>query len=641
MPVLRRPAVLVAVFVIAAGLAYWRAAGAGFVWDDDDYVTQNPVLRSWAGLWRIWFEPTSLPQYYPLVHTTFWLEYRLVGLEPWLYHVTNVVLHVLAGMLLLRFVRALGIGGALFAALWFVVHPVHVESVAWVTERKNTLSLVCALAAAGRWLRWYDAGRPRDQAIGSVWFLLALLSKTVIATLPAALLVVVWWRDGRLPARAWRGALPWLVAGGLLGATTVWLEATHVGAAGEAWQLAGAERLLVAGRAPWFYLGSLLWPFGVCFNYERWSLDVVDPLQWAWPVATIVALAVAFVLRRRIGRGPLAVLLLFGGMLMPALGFFDVFPFRYSYVADHFQYHASLAVLVGVTAVATRIIVARLGAAPAAVLGGCVLVVLAFRASAQVLHYRDFDTLFERTLECNPRSALALANLGASANVRGESVLAKDLLERCVAIDPGNHEAWTNLGVLAHRGGDRAEARRLYERALSIRPAEASASNNLAVLLLEDGDAAAALALLRPAIARVAEHFECRVTLVDALVAARDWQSGLAAAQHVLARDPGRAATRLQAARCLLRLDQPSPAAANALLVLRGDAGNAAARDVAAEALAEFVRAGPAANARESVVNACRNAGVGEAALLPLVARELARLGAPEHAEQFAAAAGR
>ena len=146
-------------------LAYIPALSAEFIWDDDDYVTANPVLQEGGrGLVRIWTEPTSLPQWYPLVHTTFWLEAQLWGMSPAGYHIVNVLLHGLSAWVLLIVLRRLEVPGALLAAAVFAVHPVHVESVAWVTERKNVLSLLFALLAVRAWLVWRPLGGDAEDA---------------------------------------------------------------------------------------------------------------------------------------------------------------------------------------------------------------------------------------------------------------------------------------------------------------------------------------------------------------------------------------------------------------------------------------------------------------------------------------------
>jgi tetratricopeptide (TPR) repeat protein len=632
-----RPIAVLGLLLVLAAAAYWPVLQCGFVWDDDDYVTQNPVLRTQGGLWTLWTEPRSLPQYYPLVHTTFWLEYRLWGLDPTGYHVVNVLLHTLAAWRLWHLARALALPGALFAAAWFLVHPVHVESVAWVTERKNVLSLLCALLAAERWLAWHDGGRPRAYAAGTAWFVAALLSKTVVATVPAALLVVVWWRDGRAGARAWRGALPWLVLGAALGGITAWLEATHVGAAATPWQLEGAERVLVAGRAVWFYLGSLLWPVGTCFNYPRWQLDTGSLAQWAWPAAALAALAAAFALRRHVGRGPLAVLLLFGGMLVPALGFFDVYPFRYSFVADHFQYHASTAVLAGVAAAvaaraAARVPPAALRALAAAVVAACAVLTL-----LGIPRFRDFDELWRVTLAQNPASAIALTNLGAKANLRGDRAEAKALLERALAIDATNHDAMVNLGAIAHRQGDRTAARQWYERALATKAGDAGGSHNLAVLLLEDGRAADALPHAETAAAASPDDVNVRATLAWALHDLRRWEGALEHCDYVLQRVPGELDTRRRAATCLWHLRRLPQAAGNAMALLKAQPADPEAGRVYAEAAVQLLAKQAPAQARATVVADCNKHGVDPAPVLARIAALLRARGDPDRAVVFEA----
>src|SRR5688572_14772657 len=153
-----RPVLLPAAALLAMTLiAYAPAFRAGFIWDDPDYVTNNATLRSLDGLRQIWFVPQATPQYYPLVHTSFWIEYQLSGLNPTGYHAVNVLLHAVAAILLWRVLTMLEVPGAWLAAGMFAVHPIHVESVAWVTERKNVLSGVFYLASALMYLRFVGA----------------------------------------------------------------------------------------------------------------------------------------------------------------------------------------------------------------------------------------------------------------------------------------------------------------------------------------------------------------------------------------------------------------------------------------------------------------------------------------------------
>jgi hypothetical protein len=277
---------LLLLIILAAYQQVWHA---GYIWDDDSYVTKNATLRDLHGLWRIWFEVAATPQYYPLVHTSFWIEHHLWGLNPLGYHLVNLVLHALGAILLWRGLLRLGIPGAWLAAAIFAVHPVEVESVAWITERKNVLSAVFYFAAALTYLRFETARDEKDQA-GQRWYLyfaslflfvLALLSKTVACSLPAALLLVRWWKSGRIKWRDILALLPFFAFGLGLGLLTAWLEKHHVRAEGEEWALTFGQRFLIAGRALWFYASKLLWPANLIFIYPRW--DVSAAFGWAEP----------------------------------------------------------------------------------------------------------------------------------------------------------------------------------------------------------------------------------------------------------------------------------------------------------------------------------------------------------------------
>jgi len=618
------PLSLIVVFLL---LSYWRVAQCGFIWDDDDYVTENPVLRTWGGLASIWFEPTSLPQYYPLVHSSFWLEYRLWGLSAFGYHLVNVILHGFSAFVLLRLGRRLAVPGIWFASLWFLVHPVHVESVAWITERKNVLSLLCYLLAAERWLRWHDDQDQRSYMIGSLWLLGALWSKTVTASLPAALLIVIWWRDGKLTKRAIMAALPWFVVGAALGWYTVHLEATHVGAADAPWQLAGMQRVLVAGAACWFYFGSLLLPFDTCFNYPRW--DVQEPSIWLTvaPIAALVMVVGTWLLRGRIGRGPCAMLLLFGGTLVPAIGFFDVYPFRYSFVADHFQYHASVGVIVAVSAFATKLLTSQAETIRVAV-AGVWLVVMSVTTMTLLPQYDSFERLWTMTLEKNPRSALSLVNLGGIATDAQKFDMARDYLTRALAIDDTSDEANANLGVVEHSSGNREAAKKYYLRALELAPNEPNTRNNLAVLFLDEGNTKEAIRLTTEALAIDPNYLTARGTLGHALAKTRKWQKAIVELEWGLRSNPTVLEWRLSMATCLLALNEHSKAAGHALFAIKNHPQDQESRRLFAKAMAKYLRSEPAASVRQKAVAAIQKGGVEPSSLLPLIAAELRSLGA-------------
>ena len=450
--------------------AYIPALNGGFIWDDDDYVQDNLTLRSLAGLGQIWFQPGATRQYYPLVHTTYWLEYRLWGLNPTGYHVVNVILHALSTVLVWRLLIRLQVPGAWAAAALFALHPVHVESVAWITERKNTLSGAFYLSAAWAYLRYEEARRPRLYWAALALFAAALLSKTVTCTLPAALLLVLWWK-GQTPMRRPAVALaPFFALGAAMSGVTVWMERHSVGAWGPEWDLSLVERCLIAGRALWFYAAKLLVPLDLTFIYPRWAIDATAVWQYVYPVGALGVVILLWALRERWGRGPLTGVLFFAGTLTPALGFFNFYPMLYSFVADHFQYLASLGLLVLAAAGGHRAWT-RLGqpavgpVALALVLAVCVL--LTWR-QGQV--YANLETLWRDTLQKNAGAWIAHNNLANILKERGQLDQAVGHYRQALLLKPGSAQIHLNLADAHQARGESAAALRHYRRALKAEP---------------------------------------------------------------------------------------------------------------------------------------------------------------------------
>jgi tetratricopeptide (TPR) repeat protein len=362
-----------------------------------------------------------------------------------------------------------------------------VESVAWISEQKNTLSLVFYLLAAWVYLDFDDRRRWRSYMIASGLFLLAIGSKTVTVSLPAALLVVLWWRQGRI---AWRRdvvpLVPWFVVALAMGLFTSWFERNWIGAEGAEFELTFTERVLLAGRVFWFYLQKLLWPVELSFFYPR--LDVpTESSGWPGYLAAAVATTVVLWMLRRRTRGPLAGWLLFGGSLFPALGFFNIYPFLFSYVADHFQYLASLGLIASVSGGAVRMLAGRpqwLRATGMIVAGG-VIAVLAVLANRQSALYQNNETLFRATIARNPSSWMAHQNLAVTLSKstdRHEEAIAE--YREVLRLRPEHPDAHFGLGaVLARLPGRKAEAIAAYERAIELRPIYAEAHNALGLEL--------------------------------------------------------------------------------------------------------------------------------------------------------------
>jgi tetratricopeptide (TPR) repeat protein len=515
--------------VLATVAAYHPALHGGPLWDDFGHIT-FPELRSLGGLWRIWSELGATQQYYPLLHSAFWLEHRLWGDAVLGYHFINVAQHSLSAFLVVLILRRLAVPGALLAGLVFALHPVAVESVAWISEQKNTLSAVFYLASTYVYLR--DPRDPRDPRdlrsryywLSFVLFVCALLTKTVTATLPAALLVVLWWQHGRLDwRRDVQPLVPWFVAAAIAGAFTAWFEWEIIGARGADFDLTIIERCLLAGRVIWFYLAKLFWPQNLTFIYPRWEIDANVWWQYLFSAGAI-ALAGGLAILAKRHRGPLAGYLYFCGTLVPVLGFFDVYPFRFSYVADHFQYLASLGVIVPVASALT-IALARITPDRnriAAVVAAALVTALGVTTWRHSAVYRDAETLYRDTIARNPHAWMAYQNLGTELGARNRFAEAIEAYEGALRVRPDYVEAKRNLALAHMKLGDAAaesperanEAIAHYEAVLRIEPNHFRARYNAGTLLMDvPGRQADSIGHLESAVQIQPDGAEARVNL--------------------------------------------------------------------------------------------------------------------------------
>jgi len=485
-------------------VAYLPSLSGDFIWNDSDYVTA-PSLRSLDGLARIWTDLGATQQYYPLLHSAFWVQHVLFGDNTLGYHVVTLLLHagsaILFALVLRRLLDAGNAGTAgvprpyegaeWLAALLFALHPAHVESVAWITEQKNTLSLAFYLAAALAYLHYDERRRPGAYIVALTLFALSLLCKTVTATLPAALLVVFWWERGRLD---WRRdvvpLLPWFAIGAAAGLFSSWVERTYVCAQGADFNLPMGARLLVAGRAIWFYAATLVWPLHLNFIYPRWTVDGAVGWQWLFPLGVVAVGAALWAIRRRT-RGPLAAFLFFVGSLFPALGIVNLYGARYSWVWDHWQYLPDLGLLalagVGITA-GWQLLAPRqrwLGPGLAAALA----LLLGALTWSQCVMFHDNETLYLTTIERNPGSWMAHNNLGlAWSKMPGRLDDAVAQYQEALRLKPDIAETHTNLGSAWSRmPGRQADAIEQYEEALRLDPKYADAHFYLANALAQSG----------------------------------------------------------------------------------------------------------------------------------------------------------
>ena len=489
----RRPAWGVPGLVLLAMGSYLPAMlWGGFVWDDGQFILDEPALRDWAGLARIWFAPSELHEthFRPLTYTTFWLEYALWGYDPRGYHVVNVVLHGANGVLLWRILARLGVPGAWLIAAVFAVHPLHVESVAWAIERKDVLSHLFYLACVLVWLPFLEdspSGAGADHAgrrYGLVLALFAagLLAKNMVVTLPAVLVVLHWWRHGRVDKQAALLLAPLFAVAFAFIALDMWTveKATPLD-----FGFSFVERTLMAALAVWLYVGQLVWPADLPVIYPRWDVDGGDATAWLALAAAVALVAALWFLRRRVGRGPLAGALVYAVMLSPTLGYVDHTYMLFSFVADRYQYLACVGV-VGVLIGAAVSVVARWPVPwrmTASGMAAAILLLLGALTWQQSRIYSDQLTFFEHVTEHNPQAAGAYLNLAQALIDEGRLEDAVQAATIAVEQRPESYDAHINLAIALGELQRYDESERHLRRAVEIAPSKSEPHANLAVLL--------------------------------------------------------------------------------------------------------------------------------------------------------------
>ncbi len=527
-------------FIILTTLAaYWPVFSAGFIWDDDAYVTDNSLLTAADGWWRIWFSAHHQSQYFPLVYSTLRLEHALWGFNALGYHAVNVGLHIINALLIWHLLKRLTVPGAWVAAALFALHPVQVETVAWVTELKNTESTLLYLLAVLAWLN-FCAGRSRwfySLALGL--HALALFAKTTACTLPAVLLLVLWLRDEPITWRRWWQVSPFVAMGLAMGLLSIWWE-KHLDNYLPKYHLPGGiDRLLIATHAIWFYAGKVLWPVNLTFSYPRWNINAANPAQYLWLAACLLVAAFLWFKRRPLGRGTVAAVIFFVAVLSPMLGFIPLYTFYFSFVADHYQYLACLGLLAGVAALAVQ--VPKKWPAQRGrfwVVSMVMLLLLGGLTHQQCRAYVTPELLWMDTMAKNPRSWLAHTNLGRLQAARKEFAAAATNYVAALEINPAEEEIYYNYGNLLARTGHPEAAVTRYQSAIELNPNLPDFHANLGVVLLQLNRVDEAIIQDKQAVMLQPGIMHYHFNFANALVAAHQTGAALAEFQKALQLEP-------------------------------------------------------------------------------------------------------
>jgi protein O-mannosyl-transferase len=553
------------VVIIAAMsfLAYSPSLGGGFIWDDKDlYLTQNPIIKSADGLFRFWC--TTEPwDYYPVSNSSLWIEWRLWGMCPMGYRLTNLILHIAEALLIWIILRRLSIPGGFLAGLVFALHPVNVEAVAWISQRKDMLAVLFFLVS----ILWYlkagmakgsgdvtparcDGG-PREREnpsslilhpsafcwLGLAAFVLAMLSKGSAAVLPFFLLGIVWWRG----SVKWRDVV-WIVAFFLvaagLSAVNVWFQ-RH--GSGEVIRDADfLQRLLGAGAVVWFYLCKAIVPVNLLFIYPQWHISAGNLLWWPPMCGAVLVTVVLWACRKTWVRPIFLSWILFCLALTPAMGFTDVFFMRYSLVADHYQHIAIIpviALLAGAFSTWQRGLQGGEFLAASTLAAGAVAV-LACLTGLQSRLYSNEITLYTATLNRNPECWMAHNNLGIALSQVGANQEAIAHFEQSVRLNPDYPQAHDNLGAALLHTDRRQEGIEQIREALTIKPNDSEAHCLLGNVAREEGRFQEAIDHYRQALALRPDFLEALNNLGLSLVKAGRPEEAIEKYEKALKIDP-------------------------------------------------------------------------------------------------------
>ena len=511
------------VLAVVTIFAYRPAWNGGLLWDDDVYITNNELLTAPDGLRRIWFSLDSPSQYFPLVYTTFRIEHAVWGLDPTGYHWVNLLLHIANALLVWLVLARLKVPGAWLAGAIFALHPVQVESVAWITERENVLMGFFFLLTLLAWVAFLDEKTKRPwlyYGLALILYLLALSAKTTACTLPVALFLILWLQNKRISWERIFQIIPFLILGIASGLLAIWWERYHQGTSRAIFAfLSPIERLLVASRAIWFYLSKLAWPSNLTFIYPRWDIAPTHLLNYAWLLAGVFVCVAIYFLRRYVGRCVEVAAAFFIATLSPVLGFIMLYTFRYTFVADHYQYLACIGPIALASAGLVNLAdVSKNSRTLIFSVALCVVALLATLTWRQAAMYGNIETLWRTTLSRNPSCWMAHNNLGIVLFEKGQLDDAIVHYRTTLQMQPNFWDADYNLGTALLGKGHVDEAIFYCDKAVRMQPNDPDAQVALANALLQKRRIDDAIVHYQKAVAIRPDYFLARYGLGHALL---------------------------------------------------------------------------------------------------------------------------
>ena len=520
-------------------IAYLPAFRGGYVWDDDTNITNNPLLRTGEGLVKIWTQPKLIPQghYWPIIYTSFWIEYQIWGAKPYGYHLINIILHAINVLLLWILLRRLAIPGALLAAAIFALHPVHVESVAWITERKNVLSAMFYLIAFLYYMKFEENGHRKDYIVSLIIFVCALLSKTITVSLPIAILLYLYWKRDKLSIKDFINTVPFFAAAFIITLLCLWVYKSTYPVEST---LSLLDKFIVAGWSLWFYAWKLLLPVNLIAIYPRWNIDPSALWQYIFSIGFFVVIIALWFLKNKIGKGSLAAVLFFAITLAPLLNIIDQPAYtEMTFVNDHAQYLPSIGLIVlfaaSMVKLKNRYMNEKTGIA-----GGVILIlILGIITWQHAGLYKDMETLFRHSLAKNPNAWAAHNNLGLALEQKGKYDEAIIHFKEALKLKPDFAKAHYNLGNVYSDINQYEQAVIHYKEAIKYDPHYTMAINNLGIAYASRNNFNDAIKAYKKVLEIDPENFDAYNNLGNALAQAGEYDEAYKAFSKALELQPG------------------------------------------------------------------------------------------------------
>jgi tetratricopeptide (TPR) repeat protein len=575
----RLPIVGAGLILLLTVLAYLPVMRGGFIWDDDALITDNRMVKANDGLRRIWL--TAEAPDWRLTSSAWWLEWRLWGNHPTGYHAANVLLHGINAVLVWAILWRLKVPGAWLAGCVFALHPVNVGTVAWISEQKNTLSMLFYTIAILLYLQFDEEGGWRWYGLSLAAFLLALLSKTAVVMLPVVLLGCVWWLRGRVRRKDLLRSLPFFVLSLVMGLVTVWYQYSETVGRHAIRTEGFFTRLAVAGLTPWFYLCKTLLPIDLMVIYPKWDVGASLWSSFAPGIILVGCLTLFWWRRKSWGRPLFFGLGYFVVTLFPVSGFFHQTFHMHSFVADHWLYH-SIAGVIALAVAGGVEICRRMGdrgrywGTTAAV---AVLTAIGVATWGRACVYAADETLWRDTLAKNPKAWVAQLNLGNAVQRAGRIQDAMGHYEQALQIKPDYAEAHLDLGAALIRLGRPEDAIRHYEQALEIDPDAGETHRNLGVGLEQVGRVTEAISCYEEALRINPDSAEAHNDLGNAFLRLGKLPEAIEQYQQALKFTPDSAATHNNLGDALFRQGRVEQAISCYTEALRITPGSAVAHN--------------------------------------------------------------